>query len=897
MLALAASWLMRPSLDGNGLLASHNPSGAQRIERVALLTINDDGLYSNEPMSVRWEGYLYLAKPGEIYFRVPAEAQAKLTLGDDVVFDAFAGPPLSDRAVAYPAGGFNHITLEVAVTPTFRNYFEAGLQWQTAIGWQAVPAEHLYPQPIAEETAASAVGRMQWSWALGWLAAAFGAAGIAHWLWSRRALFASRTALGLLAIVILAFSLRLIFLRDYAAQPNADVLGYGSDNRGYQSKALDSLRGLWPGTDAFYMQPGMPLFLGAVYSLFGAHIRAAQLIQMILGACASAVIFDVARRVFDDATGWVAATLWAIFPLPIFYEAQLLTHSLEPIVGLALLWLWLRSLDPDPRPIPRVIAFGLALGAAAILRPTFLILAPFAALILFLRHRPRWREMIAWPALLAVATLIPILPITWHNYQSDGRFQLLTSNSDITLYLGNNRDSTGLGEYSPAYYATHTLVNQGKTTFFGQTLADVRNDPKRWAQLMIRKVALYLGDPERPNNVDFYTEGISISPLLAALPLHFGAMMALAIVGAALAVRKGHYYLLITYLISQIAVTVVYHVFSRFRAPIYSSLAILAAYPITFIISALRRKQWKGASLALTLSAVVGLFIAAMPALAESVMSRPIVRALPPTAKPLNIPIGESLTLVGHEPLPVVAPGDPFFITLYWQTDERVNIDYFDTVQLFSGDLKVTQADQAMGTGSFPDYPASQWKPGEIVRDTVFLQMPEDAPSPVALTLLVAAYDRGTGVRVGEIMFGVVPLTRIEPLTLPSDVIPVRAEFGISKLFLTAYAIRERALTLYWQADNASTEDAIIFVHLFDSNGNFAAGADSRPRNGLYPTLAWQAGEGIVDDHPLPDAPPGTYTIKIGMYDAATQNRLTVVNANGEAIPDGVLVLGAVTLP
>src|SRR3972149_1341271 len=179
----------------------------------------------------------------------------------------------------------------------------------------------------------------------------------------------------------------------------------------------------------------------------------------------------------------------------------------------------------------------------------------------------------------------PSLPITWHNYKASGRFQLLTSNSDITLYLGNNRDSTGLGEYSPAYLATHTLVNQGKTTYFRQTLDDIRHDPLRWVQLMTRKTALYLGDPELPNNVDFYAEGTAISPLLAALPLRFGAMMALALAGVVLAwPHRNGTLLLLIYILSQVAVTIVYHVFSRFRAPIYPVLVILSAYSITLTL-------------------------------------------------------------------------------------------------------------------------------------------------------------------------------------------------------------------------------------------------------------------------------------------------------------------------
>ena len=56
----------------------------------------------------------------------------------------------------------------------------------------------------------------------------------------------------------------------------------------------------------------------------------------------------------------------------------------------------------------------------------------------------------------------------------------------------------------------------------------------------------------------------------------------------------------------------------------------------------------------------------------------------------------------------------------------------------------------------------------------------------------------------------------------------------------------------------------------------------------------WQAREGIVDAHSLPDVPAGTYRLKIGMYDAVTQGRFAVSAADGAVLPDGILPLGSV---
>ena len=114
---------------------------------------------------------------------------------------------------------------------------------------------------------------------------------------------------------------------------------------------------------------------------------------------------------------------------------------------------------------------------------------------------------------------------------------------------------------------------------------------------------------------------------------------------------------------------------------------------------------------------------------------------------------------------------------------------------------------------------------------------------------------------------------------------------------LQGYAIVEQSLVLYWQAGERMAVDGVVFVHLFDAQGNFIAGADGRPRSGGYPTLAWQAGEWIVDAHSLPEVPAGKYTIKIGVYDAATQVRFDITDAGGQKVPDGILSLGELAIP
>ena len=89
-------------------------------------------------------------------------------------------------------------------------------------------------------------------------------------------------------------------------------------------------------------------------------------------------------------------------------------------------------------------------------------------------------------------------------------------------------------------------------------------------------------------------------------------------------------------------------------------------------------------------------------------------------------------------------------------------------------------------------------------------------------------------------------------------------------------------LQLHWQALTNITEDYQVFVHLLDAEGQRVAGFDKSPREGRWPTSAWEPGQPVVDSYPLtlpPDLPPGVYTLAVGLYRLDSLERLSVTGA------------------
>ncbi len=105
-------------------------------------------------------------------------------------------------------------------------------------------------------------------------------------------------------------------------------------------------------------------------------------------------------------------------------------------------------------------------------------------------------------------------------------------------------------------------------------------------------------------------------------------------------------------------------------------------------------------------------------------------------------------------------------------------------------------------------------------------------------------------------------------------------------------------LTLSWQAEATVTERLAVFAHLLNAEGKLVAQQDGEPQGGSRPTTTWAAGEVIRDQIGIlvpADAAEGEYQLVVGMYQPDTGERLPVVDLDGVAVGDAVL-LGTIQL-
>ncbi len=254
------------------------------------------------------------------------------------------------------------------------------------------------------------------------------------------------------------------------------------------------------------------LYLAGVYALFGHHPLAARLIQVILSGLQCWLIYRIGRRLFGEWVGIASALLTAGYAYFVFFNAALMTQTFYILALLFALDIALglagvtqhatRNTLCEPRisnsEFSPWLFLGVALGAAALMRQTILLFAPFLfGYIWWANRKSKARNHAArntqhasritllftgtFVSLIVIAALV--LPWTIRNYLVFNDFLLLNSNGGFWLYSSNH-------------------PNQG-TTFNGNYVAPLPDNLKGLGEpaidraLMREGIGFVLADPAR----------------------------------------------------------------------------------------------------------------------------------------------------------------------------------------------------------------------------------------------------------------------------------------------------------------------------------------------------------------------------------------------------------------
>ncbi len=142
------------------------------------------------------------------------------------------------------------------------------------------------------------------------------------------------------------------------------------------------------GEPTAFWPPGYPLLLAGAFKLLGASMTTAKLLNAALGALAIPLVFLLGRALFDERTGLLGASLFAVLPEPVISSPLVLSEFPFTVLLLAALVVLLARPSPRPRPLAPLL-FGVLAGLAVLTRGQGVVLIPLAGIFWLQRDGPR----------------------------------------------------------------------------------------------------------------------------------------------------------------------------------------------------------------------------------------------------------------------------------------------------------------------------------------------------------------------------------------------------------------------------------------------------------------------------------------------------------------------------
>jgi 4-amino-4-deoxy-L-arabinose transferase-like glycosyltransferase len=163
--------------------------------------------------------------------------------------------------------------------------------------------------------------------------------------------------------------------------------------------------------------PGYPVFLAAMYTLFGEGIFGIRVVESIMGAFLAIIIAVIGRRVGGESVGALAGIIWSIYPLGVFIAGLVYPTGLATTLLACGVWCAL-PVSKQEFSAKKIFFAGLFFGLAALTIPvvllTILVLAVWA--LYWARHS---RFLLA--SLLLLGSALPLAPWTARSFVVHGQ--------------------------------------------------------------------------------------------------------------------------------------------------------------------------------------------------------------------------------------------------------------------------------------------------------------------------------------------------------------------------------------------------------------------------------------------------------------------------------------------
>jgi hypothetical protein len=378
--------------------------------------------------------------------------------------------------------------------------------------------------------------------------------------------------------------------------------GVTSDDPGAAARRLWER---WCGDGRTYQGPLYPYFIALIYASLGVNVVWVFLCQMALGVASVVLIHLLARRLFGELAALLAAALALLYGPLLFYEFVLLRDTL--IVFAGLLGVLLLDRARDSRAALPWLWPGLALGLSVALKVHFVFMIAAGVALLIARLWRQWGRLGWATAVFVGGVAIGFSPVVVRNLAAGAPPFAIASNGAATFVTSNAEDVR-----VPYWGRRHVgrILGETDNALLPAVIATLKTHPSPWSYLRLvgSKLAAAWHSFEQYNNVNFYYARLH-SPVLRSLPVSFGLIAPLALVGMVLGLwRFRQCASLYCLVLANLVVVVVFYGFARFRLPLVAALLPFAGFTVAQLVSFLLTRRWKAAGALLITCAAASLW-------------------------------------------------------------------------------------------------------------------------------------------------------------------------------------------------------------------------------------------------------------------------------------------------
>jgi hypothetical protein len=345
-----------------------------------------------------------------------------------------------------------------------------------------------------------------------------------------------------------------------------------------------------------WITPLFPLLLAGIFRITGifswTSLLVAGMVDCAFSAFAAWPLWAVARKAFGEATGITAGWLWAALPLAVYYPVfWIWDTSLTALMFTLVLAATMRLKDTESS--TAWTGYGALLGITALVNAAVVSTYPFFLAWAALRVRKRAGNWMRLAGLACVACALVMSPWWIRNYATFHRFIPFRSNFGFELWLGNNPHQPDIWTWwlHPDEDAGVMAEFQrlGEIRFMDakekEALEWIRTHPGDFVRNSFDRVSdTWLAFDEPVWQVRLMHTKMQWLYLLSTI------YSAVTFAGAFLAARRRNEYAALfgTALVVFPAIYYVTHSSLRYRYPIEPVMALMTAYALVSLVSAIR---------------------------------------------------------------------------------------------------------------------------------------------------------------------------------------------------------------------------------------------------------------------------------------------------------------------